>query len=263
MKEHVAICGLSFCGSTVLSYVLGSLPGAATIGESHWLVDPHPGSRVSECVRCGSACELLTPALRESLRTAGADYYEVIGKALGQQVLLSSDKDHLLLKRLDPDGRRSELVVFKSPIDHLTSYVNRLTRDGIRPEVEWHPRGWANHYSHEPRIQGRRAFLLYDDFQRSPSDCLVSLADWLGLPFDPRALDYWEFNHHAIGGNFNPFSIHNSDRRRIDPNRHAAAPVPTEVLEAAIAASDAPRVFESMLNSDRRIIPRKQPQEKL
>lgn len=256
MKEHVAICGLSFCGSTVLSYVLGSLPGAATIGESHWIVDPQPDGSLWQCCRCGTACTVITPAFRERLRNAGADWYDVIANTLGPQVLVSSDKDHGLLKRLDPDGRRSELVLFKSPIDHLRSYVSTLTRDGVRPEIEWHPRGWAQHYSHEPQIHGRRAFLLFDDFLRSPSGCLAALADWLDLPFDPRALEYWEFPHHAIGGNFDPFYPANFDRRKIDANRRASAPVPEDVLQAAVAASDAPQVFEALLSSERRILPR-------
>ena len=255
MKEHVAICGLSFCGSTVLSYVLGSLPGAATIGESHWLVGPLPDGTLLGCGRCGTGCTVITPTLREQLRTAGADWYDVIGAALGPQVLVSSDKDHALLDRLDPDGRRSELLVFKSPIDHLRSYVRALTGDGVRPDVEWYPRGWAEHYGHELPIRGRRAFLLFDDFRRSPSGCVAALADWLGLPFDPRALEYWEFPHHAVGGNFNPYEPTNFSRRRIDLDRRAAVPVPEKVLEAAVAASDAPRVFDALLASERRIVP--------
>lgn len=256
MKEHVAIRGLSFCGSTVLSYVLGSLPGAATIGESHWLVDPLPDGTLLGCGRCGPACEVITPALRERLQSAGADWYDVISRALGPQVLVSSDKDHGLLERLDPDGRRSELVVFKSPVDHLRSYMRALTATDVRPDVEWYPRGWAHHYGREPRIRGRRAVLLLDDFRHSPSGCVAALADWLGLPFDPRALEYWEFPHHAVGGNFNPFEPRNFGRRRIDPDRRATAPVPDDLLEAAVAASDAPRVFEALLTSERRIVPR-------
>lgn len=256
MREHIAICGLSFCGSTVLSYVLGSLPGAATIGESHWLVDPHPDESLKECYRCRTACRVITPEFRESLRTAGADWYEIIGAALGAQVLVSSDKDHGLLNRLDPDGRRSELVLFKSPLDHLRSYVTTLTKAGVHPEIEWHPRGWAQHYGHEPRISGRRAFLFYDDFQRAPLECLAALADWLDLPYDPQALEYWKFPHHAVGGNFNPFDSKNFGRRKIDPTRRSQAPVPEDVLEAAVAASDAPKVFETLLSSERRIYPR-------
>ena len=255
MKEHVAICGLSFCGSTVLSYVLGSLSGAATIGESHWLVDPLPDGSLAACDRCGDACGVITPALRERLRFAGADWYDVIGAALGPQVLVSSDKDHALLERLDPAGRRSELVVFKSPLDHLRSYVRALTAAGVRPEIEWYPRGWAEHYGRAPRIRGRRAVLLYDDFLRSPTGCIAAIADWLGLRFDPRALDYWEFPHHAVGGNFNPFSPENLGRRRIDSSRRSVTPVADEVLEAAIGATDAPRVYESLLASGQRLNP--------
>lgn len=256
MKEHLAISGLSFCGSTVLSYVLGALPGAATIGESHWLVDPLPDGTLLGCVRCGTTCGVISPTLRERLRTAGADWYDVIGTALGTQVLVSSDKDHALLERLDPDGRRSELVIFKSPIDHLRSYVRALTNAGEHFDVAWHPSGWAEHYGHQPHIHGRRAFLLFDDFLRSPDGCVAALADWLGLSFDPRALEYWEFPHHTVGGNFNPFEPTNRGRRTIDPDRRSAVPISDDVLEAAVAASDAPRVFEALLASERRIVPR-------
>ena len=38
--RHIEIGGISFCGSTVLNLILGSLPDVSAVGESHWLVDP-------------------------------------------------------------------------------------------------------------------------------------------------------------------------------------------------------------------------------
>lgn len=37
--RHIEIGGISFCGSTVLNLILGSLPNVSAIGESHWLID--------------------------------------------------------------------------------------------------------------------------------------------------------------------------------------------------------------------------------
>ena len=57
--KHIALGGMSFCGSTVLSYVLGSLPGFCNIGESHWLTDrTKTGERIF-CARCGPTCKVL------------------------------------------------------------------------------------------------------------------------------------------------------------------------------------------------------------
>src|SRR5262245_44484527 len=35
--RHIAICGTSFCGSTLLDRLLNGMDGAYSIGESHWL----------------------------------------------------------------------------------------------------------------------------------------------------------------------------------------------------------------------------------
>ena len=42
---------------------------------------------------------------------------------------------------------------------------------------------------------------------------------------------------------------------RLDPDRRSTACVPEDVLKGAVAASDAPRFFESLLTSQRQIVP--------
>ena len=76
--RHIAISGISYVGSTVFGVILGSLPGLAFAGETHWLAHPRgnraDGERASildpdvkpeewptACRVCGRNCEVFSP----------------------------------------------------------------------------------------------------------------------------------------------------------------------------------------------------------
>jgi hypothetical protein len=248
--NHLAIIGMSFCGSTVMSYVLGSLPGSATIGESHWIVDRTSDGRHLNCTLCGPACPILTPQLRKRVSSPATSWYDTLGRALGTRHLISSDKDHKLLRRLDPAGNRSELVLYKHPLDHFRSYVRALEGTGLSPAIDWYPTGWSQFYAHRSHIEGKRAFLLFDDFLDEPLLTLRLIAEWADIEFDGSALEYWQHIHHAIGGNFNPFQPRADKRRIIIQNRPRWYSRSHTPLTETVMKSAAMDVFQS-LQSDR------------
>lgn len=219
--RHVAICGVSYCGSTLLDRLLGGLPDVKSIGESHWITkvrrdnrycdmdlsEPLESARFVPCTVCGARCEVLTPAFRRSMAADSRDWYRKIAMRLGTGTLVSADKSLAKLSEKDPLLDLSALVVFKSPEQAWRSQLDKLPADRdaeyyaaeCRSYLDvWTQRyeGFVEHF----RPSGPVAFLNFDAFSRSPERLLKAVCERLELPFSPEVLQRTTPGH-AIGGN--------------------------------------------------------------
>jgi hypothetical protein len=218
--RHVAICGVSFCGSTLLDRVLAGLPGARSIGESHWLTKEHDGvhyvpinlgrprsGRGPFCSVCGPKCAVLTAEFRNGLVADATGWYQRIAAQLRTSLLISADKNLPKLIDLDPLLRFSALVTFKSPEQAWASQLAKLPK-GLSPEKDdlelaRYMDVWTASYRNflddfEP--EGGKTFLFFDDFARNPKLLLAIICARLQIPYDPTVLEETRPGH-AIGGN--------------------------------------------------------------
>jgi len=219
--KHVAIAGVSFCGSTLLDRVLGGLPGVKSTGESHWITKVHADNRYCEidmsvpladakfvpCTVCGAGCEVLSRSFRRSLAADNTNWYRKIAQRHSTQVLVSADKGLRNLLDKDPLLDLSALVVFKSPEQAWRSQLNKLPvgkdRDYYDAECAKYVSVWAKNYRtflDHFKPQGTVAFLNFDAFTKSPETLLRAVCARLELAFDPGVL-HRTVPGHAIGGN--------------------------------------------------------------
>lgn len=218
--EHVAICGVSFCGSTLLDRLLGGLPNTRSIGESHWLtkiydghgyvpLDPsrHVELRRPACTVCGPDCAVLTSEFRFGLALDSSRWYSKIGEQLGTTCLVSADKNLPKLIDNDPLLRFTALVLFKSPEQAWASQRAKLPADRdeafYAQELERYLAVWEAAYRgflDEFDPIGGKYFFFFDAFTRSPQVMLAKLCAILRLPFDSSILQHTKPGH-AIGGN--------------------------------------------------------------
>ncbi len=220
--RHIAICGVSFCGSTLMDNVLGSLPGCASIAESHWLT----GARLSDgyapidfdvpdtgalhhCRACGRDCRVLSMEFRRGLGADATDWYARIARRLQTQILISADKNPPKLADHDPLLRFDALVMFKSPVQAWMSALRRLPQDRDAAfylhKCETYLDLWTDRYLtllDHFAPQGKIVFLYFDAFAQAPRQVLQGLCAALGLTFDAAALETAALCH-AIGGNPN------------------------------------------------------------
>jgi hypothetical protein len=222
MARHIAICGVSFCGSTVLDRILDGLPGVASIGESHWLnkafVDGHAAPldfsafrtiKVPVCSHCGADCALLTPAFRTALALNPTDWYFRIAERLGADTLVSADKNLPKIVLNEPWLRLRALVVFKSPKQAWASNYSKLpagaTSDAATEAMGQYMRTWKAAYGEMVerfKPADGKVFLDFDRFAIDPQTVFPALVEVLGLEYDARALTE-PAPGHSIGGNSN------------------------------------------------------------
>lgn len=219
--RHIAICGVAYCGSTLLDRVLGGLPGIKSTGESHWITkvrrddrycdmtlsEPLEDARFVPCTVCGARCQVLTPAFRRSLAADNRNWYRKIAARLGTRILVSADKNQPKLTDKDPLLDLSALVVFKSPEQAWASQLDKVPADRnaefyeaeCRKYLEIWTRAYKSFVNHFCP-QGNVVFLNFDAFTRSPEPLLRGICKALDLQFDAEVLRR-TVPGHAIGGN--------------------------------------------------------------
>ncbi len=248
--RHVAICGASFCGSTLVDRILGGLDGVRSIGESHWLTKARVGSgyadadwsevvesiRFVPCTVCGPKCEVLSPSFRRSLAAAPGGWYRKIARKLDARVLVSADKNLPKLMELDPLLELSALVIFKSPAQAWRSQLDKLPAerdaDYYQEQCEKYLVTWSTKYDgylNDFDPAGQLVFLNFDAFTTDPEPLLRAVCSRLDLAFDPAVLQR-TVPGHAIGGN-------GRSMRRLRDQDYAVRiePLPDPALEPAHA----------------------------
>ena len=219
--RHVVICGVSYCGSTLFDRLLGSLPGAASIGESHWLVKgkvPTGGYDVLnfeadfagdmvKCSVCGKNCAALTAEFRRALAADRTNWYFRVAERLGTRTLVACDKNPAKIVENDPLLRFDALVLFKSLPQAWWSELQKRKPGQDEAyylaECERYVATWSKNYdmfleSFSP--QGKVVFLSFEEFVQAPPQVLRAACEALSLPFDEAVLKFARPGH-AIGGN--------------------------------------------------------------
>jgi len=246
--HHIALGAVSFSGSTILSYVLGSLPGSRSAGESHWLIDESSGGKLLGCCQCGQECRVLTDSFREALRRDQTGWYERIGQQLGADILISSDKTPRLLDRFDPKRGFDLIIVFKEPRMQFGSYKKAMDRRSNPYNPEGYLKSWVDFYKgiSQYEICGQKIFLDSESFQQAPADIVCKLCGALDLRFDESCLNYWEADHHTVGGNFNPYSRLKSEPSRMAVTTQSDYPLTEEELHIISTNARASELYARM-----------------
>jgi hypothetical protein len=219
----VCVFGAGWAGSTVLSYVLGALPDAATCGEAHALVTRNEEHLAQDfaCVSCQSwACPIFSKEF-----VAGLDYAELYSQLYaryGVSFLIVSDKQpSIYAKTLVLHESVRRVVLFKRPEAHIWSGLRRT----LLPLDTWvSSRERMNNVTRKKLAQQRLVsrlasmysttyrevfnltkpgdvYLPYDVFAAEPACTMPSVCERIGLVWQPSALNYWRYTHHAVGGN--------------------------------------------------------------
>jgi len=232
----IGVLGPSYCGSTLLNYMLGSHPSIYGGSELRRLFDADPRRR---CAVCGPACRLWT---RENLATANqagpGGLYDFLRNLTDRPVICDASKsvDHFL--RIAPEPF-TWVVMTKHPLRSLASFtINRLYRDTSAPDlaqargsvtdeeftafVREQVKRLAKFYAHVERERayfeshGDVVYLSYEQVATAPEEALKTVLDGSGLTVDPTMLDYASKEHHPIGGNTGP---HSQARRKAGRSR--------------------------------------------
>lgn len=214
-RVDFGIIGRSYCGSTLLNYLLGSHPDVYGGSELRRLL-PSRRARDMTCAVCSTGCPVWTPqALAAAKAAKAAGLYDYLRGLTGRPVICDASKTLPHFRRMPAQPTRWA-VVAKHPLRHVASYAaNQLyRRDGdsgdlagfaadvlasiarLPGDVEDN-RGWL-------ADRGEVVHLRYENLITDPQGTLARLLDGTGVDYRPGMLDYAAHEHHPIGGNRGP-----------------------------------------------------------
>lgn len=211
--SHIVIGGMSYCGSTLMNFCLGSLPGIKAASETHVTV-PEPGNVIAgfdfetremlergACVQCGVDCHYFTEEFRRNLQRDPADWAAKFSEILNTETLVTSEKQPKYIESLYPLRDHDMIVLFKHPLEHWTSFERRAWRNIT---IEEFFRKWTNNYKKllSYGIHGRKVFANFSEFKRNPAAIMRYLCQSLELEYTEKYWEYWKNEHHYINGNF-------------------------------------------------------------
>ncbi len=195
--------------------MLGSLPGARSIGESHRLIksrsevgigpidfDNLQSGKIAHCQSCGEFCEVLTAEFRRALAASRVDWYLRIAQRLDTDLLISSDKTPTKIVDLDPLMRFDALVLYKSPAQAWISHRARLPGGRDPNSCRAYLDVWAETYEiflKRFRPVGKVVFMSFEQFVRTPAGQLKRLCESLELPNDASVLNSVRPGHELAG----------------------------------------------------------------
>ena len=189
--RFVGVIGHDHCGSTAYCRLLASLPGVATAGELHWLVDAPPDREVAtragwsvsrRCTLHGDDCPVFTPEFRGNVNPR--TLYHQVRRQMGADTLVSTDKYPGHFERFMKPRAMLGVVLFKHPRAAVTSDVltNRRVFD-VALDL------WAADYrlilEWAPRYCARVIWQRYEDFATDPTAALEAVAGELGVRTPP------------------------------------------------------------------------------
>lgn len=202
---------MSYCGSTLFSLSMGSLPGCVAIDESNWLV-PHPGEALPGfkfsdsnykpvCRHCEGECRFFSRGFREGLQSDPSFWAGRLSKQFDDRIVITAEKESHYLDSIYKGSAYDMIVLFKHPLSQWRSFEKRRWRLDSEKSVVAR---WCSEYSShlDRNIDGRKIFVEFDRFLARPENVMKKIAKFLALDYSPAFTRYWEYEHHYVGGNF-------------------------------------------------------------
>ena len=214
--DHIGGFSLAGTCSTLMNFIFDGLPGVFGAGGTYTLYEgrrDHPG-----CTECDppEACPIFSPTFIQYMREVGPcrHWYPSIAKQAKAKILYTHEGSWRLYKRY---GHPNVGILYHRNIrawatsdniwwnqdKRLEDSPTRITdlgsfRRTIQRWVQWHERTLETF-----KTQGV-PFTTFDTdrFVDAQEEHLNALCSFLGIPFDPRALKWWQLQHHKLGGRY-------------------------------------------------------------
>lgn len=207
MKTY-GVVGTLYCGSTILSYVLGSHSKVFASGELHVLKQLKWENKnfVTQCTIHKEKCNFWT---QEFINYCVANYnrrYDIVRekahKKFNTPIMISSDKDFRIYQQVMKHNEfNGFIIMFKRPEAFCYSYMTHENKTA--KDINSILQSYYHRYCHILTVTKSfpTAIVFYDDFATDTRGIIRKLCVWLNIDYEETMLNFWDFVHHSLSGN--------------------------------------------------------------
>ena len=242
-NKVIFIHGQSFCGSTILNYILDSHPkiyGGSELYRLREKQDNFPQFAQNMppgfCNKCGKSCPYWTENNLDKVRkTELVDFYNKIAEIMKVEYVVDSSKEMWHFKQMvqaNPGLNYKLVLLTKHPIRHLSSFLyhhifvrklkcndidgiqkswkenNGLITEYIQNKIENFTNFYQNNLKNIKKWcnENKIEFLLlkYEDLALNTEYIANEVSSHFQLEIPKKSLDFRQVEHHCIGGNAAP-----------------------------------------------------------
>lgn len=217
----LAVHGMSYSGSTLLSLMLDTHSAIYGGGELHWLLERKKKKLdfYSGCAHCFENCKFWTHENMEGINEK--KFYAHISNVFKKKIILDASKmpdwfEYIKNEQIESAVEFVDILLIKHPLRQLASIISNIVFRQLQDlskiegvfydEMEKWIRRCSKFY--EPFFQTvgseKRQFtflLRYEDLVLSPEQALFPLLKSLGIGYESKLKNCYDFPHHIIGGN--------------------------------------------------------------
>jgi hypothetical protein len=224
MKNY-AILGISYCGSTLLSLLLGKAEKVFSVGEAHWLLQGQPQCRI-----CTKDCSFYS---KDFLN--GLNWNNLTGRIArrardkyGCDIVLYSDKNEKFYRQLfNHDKPDAFILLFKNPKGFVSSYLRHNPTDNpkrrkkyIKEAIRQYEIGYLLNLKYIEECNSGFIGIYYDDFILNLPKKMKDICSFLDIKYSTKLTNLKNLPDkiHQIGGNFRVNSDFLKKSIRLDDN---------------------------------------------
>ncbi len=190
----VNIISTGLSGSTWINLLLGSHPQGFSIGEMR---DVRKLNK-AVCVLHDEAC----PVWSKFDATSDVNWFRQIETLTGKTVLVLNNGRKFMQMQYDGGARVKYIHLVRDGRAVAASMMRKYTDRSI-----WKAsRLWKHDVKRNERLINRQPKgdcyeMIYEKVKADTPGELERFCDWLGVAFDPGMVEFWNTDHHYLGGN--------------------------------------------------------------